>query len=278
MKYLSKVEDYFYGKLKGKDLEDFNLELKTNSKLRDEFLIYKRAINFTLSQESYLREELRKLKDFNLDSKILLDIDKYSKSDTSDEQEDNLLRILKSESKIYNKNKRTRFLMSKWVRNVAVFALIIGLSITGILIYSKYYTSEELFDKFYVPYNHHFNTRSFHVNENKVLAEGIRYYDKAIYDSALLKLELLDDSLAISGELLVVKGVCYIELGDFPNAIMQFNKINSNCLLYDASLWYQGLCYLKIGDKNNAKIVFKKLEELEPNYPNDTKKLLWYLK
>jgi hypothetical protein len=97
MKYLSKIEDYFLGKLKVEALRDFILELEINPEFKNEFNIYLKALDFTISQEKRLFEDISKLKDFEFDPNVLLDIKKYGKFKQLTEDEDQLLSILQSE-------------------------------------------------------------------------------------------------------------------------------------------------------------------------------------
>jgi len=278
VRYLSRVEDYYSGKLKGRELKEFISELDTNPELKEEVLFYKRAIDFTFSQEEFLRKELKKIKDFDLDPEILEDIEKYGGSDAKDDKEKELLSLLKSENPENNNKKDKRRKIPLWFRYAASIIILVGLGITGIVFYPKHYTDDELFQKFYSAYYHHFNTRSFNTTQNIDLREGLNFYDNAQYEMAINKFKNIEDSLFFTDELYIVEGVCYIELRNFPDAVAQFKNVNSNSLVYDASLWYQGLCYLKEGDKEDAREVFKKLSEFEPDYPRNTKQLLKYLK
>ena len=65
MKYLSLIEDFFLGKLKGRVLESFRRELNLNSELRNEFNIYKKALDFSISQENLVGQRTKILTKLN---------------------------------------------------------------------------------------------------------------------------------------------------------------------------------------------------------------------
>jgi tetratricopeptide (TPR) repeat protein len=276
VKYLSIIEDYFLGKLKGEALENFLAALKNDPELKNEFETYKKAFDFTTSQENSLINDIGKLKDFDFDPDLLSDIKKYSKTSPLDLDERQLLSILLSENLKYKQINERKFKRSKWIKVAALCALIIGLGITGILVRPLHYTDKELFKLFYSPYEHSFTTRSFSISSSKLFNEGTILYDNGKYDSALKLFERIADSLRYNDELYLVEGTCLIELGNYDNAIDKFKKINEDSLLYMSSLWYEGLCYLKLDDRKDARIIFQKLNSSEPFYQKQAKKLLKY--
>lgn len=278
MKYLSIIEEYFSDNLKEQDLANFKLELKTNSEFRDEFEIYKHAVDFIRSQENKIRTDVSSIKDFEFDPDLILDIQKYGGSKPIDEDEELLDEILPNENKRILRKNLYRSIIIRWSKVAAMGTILLGLGMIGFIIVPKFtINNEDLFDKFYKPYSHSSSKRSAGEMINISLAEGISFYDKRDYSSALSKFQIVPDSLKVNPELTIVEGVSLIELGKYQDALIRFEKINEDNLLYTISLWYQGLCYLKLHEEKNAKEVFRKLKTYSPYYQKETKKLLRYL-
>jgi hypothetical protein len=278
VKYLSIIEDYFLGNLKGEALKDFIAELNSNTELSNEYKIYKRAHDFVLSQENRLIRDINKLTDFELDPDSLNDIKKYGNNTPLTDDEKQLSSILQSENINYNEGNKKKLIWTRWAKAAAILALIIGLGITGILIYSDHYTDEELFIKFYTPYEPFFTSRSLSSNMNSLFLEGTAYYEKGDYNLAITRFEKVSDSLKIKSGISLFEGICFIELKDYNRAIDKFEEIDEDNLLFDASLWYQGLCYLKLDDKINARRILQILKFDDTYYQKQAKKLLKYLR
>ncbi len=274
MKYLSTIENFFLDELKGKELEDFILELKSNEDLKNEFEIYERALDFAKTQETRIIKDIKKLKDFEFNTRHLFDIKKYGNKQSLNEGEKRISEILQSEDNEINKNKK-RFLVFK---SAAITILIIGFTISALLFCPRYKNDEDLFIKFYSPYSHSINTRSLNLTYSKSVKDGLMFYDKGDYTKALSNFKDVPDSLVYNSELCIVIGVCFIENKSYNSAIQTFGNIGPNSLLYTTSLWYKGLCYLKINDNRDAQVAFKKVESFEPYYQSQSKKILKYLK
>lgn len=274
---MAKIEDYFSGKLVDKELEEFISELKTNAELRNEFEIYNKAFDFAVTQENRLIKDIRKLKDFKFEPESLIEINKYNRPLILNDNEKELSNLLKSESLSFKEKHSFRIFFSDWRKTAAILTLLIGLGATGIFFYHASYDEDDLFLKYYTPYEHSFTTRSSSVNFNNPFKEGSDLYERRNYSLALERFKNISDSLFYGDELNILEGVCEIELGSYNVAIEMFEKIDENSLYYTASLWYQGLSYLKLKDKRNAKRVFQKLKAIEPYYQKQSAKLLKYL-
>ncbi len=274
MKYLSVIEDFFLGKLKGGDLEDFITELKSNQELKDEFEIYEKALEFVRTQENSIIKDICKLKDFEFNPEHLLDIKKYGSNDPLNNDSKKISEILQREDKQLIKSKKRLF----FFKSAAIITLIIGLTITSLLFCPRYKNNDDLFIKFYTPYSHSMITRSLNIKYNESVMDGIMFYDKGDYIKALSNFLNVPDRLIDNNELCIVIGVCFIENKSYNSAIQTFGKIKDSSLLYTASLWYQGLCYLKLNDPRNAQNAFKKVKSFEPYYQRETKKILKFMR
>ena len=277
MKYLSLIEDFFLGKLKGNVLESFRRELNLNSELRNEFNIYKKALDFSISQENKLIKDINKMKEFKFNSDHLLDIEKFKSCQLLNDDERKLLNTLHAENHEINEKKRIKLKDNKCAKVAAIIILLIGLGITGILIFPDSINDDELFDKYYSTYKHTGISRSSSSDNYKTIYEGLILYDKGNYSEALSKLINTPESLTGNLELYIIEAISYIELKNYHEAIKELKKISQNSLLYTTSLWYQGLCYLKLKDNKMAKEIFRKLKSVEPYYQKETKKLLRHL-
>ena len=278
MRYLSTIEEYFSDNLKGQDLANFNLELKTNTVLRDEFEIYKRALKFIQSQENKLGTDLSKLDDFEFDPDILLDIQKYNSPEVIDEKEKSIASILQGESENLIRKRILRSIIIRWSKVAAMVTILLGIAMVGFYIVPKFTVSDqEIFIKFYKPYSHSLIQRSIIDDIDINLKEGLMFYDKGDYKSAMLAFSSLPDSALSNPEYIIIVGVSYMEIGRYNDAIQRLQKINEDNLLYTISLWYQGLCYLKLTDNQRAKEIFRKLKTYSPYYQKETRRLLRYI-
>lgn len=278
MKYLSIIEEYFSDNLKDVDLENFKQELKTNAELREEFKIYKRAIDFVISQENGIGSVVKKLKDYDFNPALLLDIQKYLGTKPTDENEEQLLKTIHNENHRIIQKFKFRSYFIRWSKVAAMITILIGIGIIGFIIVPKVTMSDEdLFEEFYSPYSQFNNRRSIDREIDFTLKEGLSSYIKGDYRIALLKFNAVPDSLKLNPEFFIAEGVSFIEVKEYYKAIDVFKKIHEDNLVYSISLWYQGLCYIKIGDKKAAKEIFNVLKNYEPYYLKKTKKLLRYL-
>jgi tetratricopeptide (TPR) repeat protein len=275
VKYRSIIERFFSNELSEKERQSFLSDLEHNHEMKAEFDTYKEAYDFAITQENELNQEISELKDF--DPKILKDIKEYGGSDSLSDDERQLLSILQKENLDLKKKNRLKDRNFKWLR-AAVYIFIIAVTISAVFILTHHYTKEELFNQFFTPYEHSFNSRGFNENAVNTYNIGIILYDAGKYGSALKRFERFEDSLRISDEIYLLEGTCLIELGLYQDALKKLIKINESGLFYISSLWYQGLCYLKLNDDRNAKLTFKKINSAEPNYKKKAKKILKDLK
>ena len=102
MKYLIIIESYFAGKLVGKELNNFLTRLEKNACLKKEFEAYKKINELSGTLENTISVDLKKVKDFNFDPDIYLDILKYN-GPLNESEED--IRPPKGKSKRCPRNK-----------------------------------------------------------------------------------------------------------------------------------------------------------------------------
>lgn len=266
MKYLPIIESYFLGKLEGEALDRFTKDLEVNFELIDEFETYKRALEFALSQERDLIDSINKLKDFEFDSNIIEDIEKYGTREGDNKEELQLNTLLKEEEKNRLPNGLQYSIRIRWYKIVAGFLLLVGTGGLTLLFYYSNPTNDELFNKYFTPYHHSFIVRSLAQNYDQNLLEGTELYDLGYYDQALKKLEEIPDNGKYSQVVILFKAGCFMKLDKYNQAIDILNKVNEYCDLYSTALWYKGLCYLKLKENKEALAVFEALSAKSPYY------------
>jgi len=262
VEYISIIEDYFLGKLKDEELESFCLQLKNNPRLKDEFEKYREAHNFIIYQEDSLVADLGKMVDFDFDPNIYLDINKYRKSTTISDNEKLLSDELNSMSVQPAKNLLIQKMKYNWIKIAAIVALIVLFSLVCILLCSLSVDNNELFVRYYSPYQASFDTRAIHNDPNTLFTEAFVLYKSGKYDLALAHFNLIPDGNKLPC-LYLLQGICYIELKNYKMAIEQLDRIDEKSILYKESLWYKGLCLFKLNDDKNAKIIFNRLKSSE---------------
>lgn len=274
MKYLSKIEDFYLGKFQEKELQEFINELENNPDLKSEFEIYKKALDFSISNERQINTDVSRLRDFEFNSVHLLDVKKYGGKRPINEEEKQLINILQIEHKDYISEKTTKHLYQKWIKIAALVTIVLSLGLAGIIVCHKKYDGNDLFQQFYSPYSHTTNSRSVSYSAEKSMLECLAFYDKKDFQNTIKVFSTIPVNILENSELAIVGGVSYIELRNYVEALRILDLINDKSLLYTTSLWYKGLCYLKLNDKKNAKEVFQRLNSFEPYYKNQTRKLL----
>jgi hypothetical protein len=272
VEYISIIEDYFSGKLKDEELENFYLQLKKNSLLKEEFDAYREAHNFIVYQEDTLVEDLGKMVDFEFSPKVYLDIDKYKKPGSITDKEKILSDALSSIDLDSQDNSLARKLRNNWIKIAVVIVLFVLFTFTSILLCPLSTSNNELFAKYYSTYVASFQTRAIHKDENKLFNEALIFYKNRRFDLALDRFDLIPENKKPSC-ILFFQGICYIELKNYKKAIVTFDNINEHNGFYMTSVWYKGLCYIKINDNRNAILVFNKLKSCK-SYKSRSEKIL----
>jgi tetratricopeptide (TPR) repeat protein len=266
VKYLSIIENYFLGKLEGEAFNRFTEDLKNNSELKEEFVSYKRALEFALSQEKDLIDSINKLKDFEFDSKILEDIEKYRTKWDYGREELQLISLLKAEEKNKLLNSFKCSFKIRWYKIVAGLLLIVGTGGLILILNHGNPTNDELFDKYFTPFHYSVIVRSLTQDYNPNLIEGTDLYDIGNYDQALKIFEKIPDNDRYSEVIILFKAGCFMKLDKYNQAINILDKINEDCDLYSTALWYKGLCYLKLKENKEASSIFEALSVKSPYY------------
>lgn len=274
MKYLPIIESYFLGKLEGEALDRFTKDLEVNFELIDEFETYKRALEFALSQERDLIDSINKLKDFEFDSNILEDIEKYGTREDDDMEELQLKSLLKEEEKKRLLNGSQCSNRIRWYKFVAGFLLLVGIGGLTLLLNYNNPTNDELFNKYFTPYHYSFIVRSLAQNYDQNLLYGTELYDLGYYDQALKKFEEIPDNSNYFQVVILFKAGCFMKLDNYNQAIDILNKINEYSDLFSTALWYKGLCYLKLKENGEALSVFKAVSVRSPYYKKLARRLI----
>jgi tetratricopeptide (TPR) repeat protein len=278
VRYLSIIENYFLGNLKDEDLEKFKQELRNNLELGKEFETYKRALDFVLSQEKGLIDDINRLKDFEFDPGVLEDIEKYGTKEIYGKEELQLTSLLKAEEKKRLLNGSKRSIRIRCYKIVAGFLLLVGIGgVILLLNYSKP-TNDELFDKYFTPYHYSFIVRSLTKDYDQNLLEGTELYDDGFYDQALKKFQEIPDNSEYFRLVILFKAMCFMKLEQYNQAIDNLDRIDEYSDIYTTALWYKGLCYLKLKENGKALAIFQKISAKSPYYKKMTDRLIKYLR
>ena len=228
--YWEFIDRYLDNDLSGPELNWFEKELDSNSKLQAELKLQK-ELNEALGQNDILdlREKLNVIHEM---------VDPEPK-----------------------RKRMKRTLSKNWAGIAAASAVIlvaIGFLLTNSI--NPVQTAEELFDQHYEPYIIPTNYRSA-ADINNVFHMALVEYGNQDYQKALQLFEkvLIEDEFRMDVTLLT--GISNLEIENYNRANSSFQKVinhNDNLFIEQAE-WYLALCYLKTGEQEKAQLQFGKI-------------------
>jgi len=172
------------------------------------------------------------------------------------------------------KNSRTLFPEIKMYYRIAAACLIIIVTVftTYYLFSVKTQKPENLFSKYYEPYQKSISNRSA-ANHITTLQLGFQAYKNRNYQTAI---SYFDKVLSMDSTVLFYKGIASIECGDYISALNSFIQLtgDSSCQYNIQSHWYIALTWLKLEHPENAKSHLKWLIQNNRYYGNKAKSIL----
>ena len=161
-------------------------------------------------------------------------------------------------------------------------AVITGLIILGslALFNGRNMTADDIFNRYYKPYDIASVSRSLNVASNSDYSTAIEYYNVHDYRNAALYFSKVLSSDSRYMESTMLYGIANFEEKNYPVAKQSFRKVidnNDNLFLEDAQ-WYLALCYLKTDEKAKAVDQLTLINNSGSLYSNNARKILRKLK
>ena len=236
-KLFETIERYLANQLEGRDLANFEEQLKNDKQLRTQ-----------VAQHRLLHESLKD-KDAITFKKQLVEIGKELEEE----------KIEKSP------------LFSSW-RIAAGIIVVIGLSLYFYL--NSQTSGATLYNQFYSVFPAEELSRGDHIDEKlKGLIDTYRNEDykgfieninTAVHDSLLIQQQ----------QLKLYLGNSFLKTGNYKKAVETFQSVDSLNTYFENAQWYLALSYLKLGDKNQARAILERLVPKNGIYTNRASDLL----
>ena len=260
MSFTKKIDDYLNGRLKGRELDEFENELLNNSELRKELAEYKRLHQIGQEQLNLGDKEMIP-GDYHedLDNEARADIEEFDifkNRGLDPDMVDFKDRLKKAENELnetFPSTGQHRNIRMLWLLAAAVVVAVLAISVILLKpfsgrsfpdLYARYYEplekTEEILDL----------TRS-----NNSFLYAVEVFEAGEYERAMILFTgLLDDEVTGPYSRIYI-GLCYMQLGEFDQAIVSFDEVQPFRLneLFVFSKWYTGLCYLKTGQSEQAR-------------------------
>lgn len=174
------------------------------------------------------------------------------------------------------KGRKVKLFKSWYLAAASILILALIGSMYFILFRSHSYTNEELYNKYYDPYEVVINVRSGNIQINERFVEALQKYQKHDYTGALAIFETISKNDSSNVACNFYSGVSFMETSRYLKAIKSFNSViwqNDN-LFIEQTEWYLGLCYLKTNKMNQAKFQFDKIANSTSFYKDKAKSII----
>jgi tetratricopeptide (TPR) repeat protein len=164
-----------------------------------------------------------------------------------------------------------------WLKRKAVIAVAAGTLMLGLGSMGYYYhqqtavpTTDQIFQKYYQPYEATITVRSGAENEvNGMITSALEKYKQQDYASALhLFQQILEKKEDVAASL--YSGISYMEIKKYQKANKSFDNViedKDNLFLHQAK-WYMSMCHIKLNNKEKALAILEELSE-ESDYYKD---------
>ncbi len=169
-------------------------------------------------------------------------------------------------------------------RRILYYGSAVAAIFTGIFVligsYSRAIGTEDLYSKYYEPFNMiSSTTRGSDSDLERIKAGAVELYNKGKYNEAIAGFtEVLENNPGSYSTILFL-GLAELAAGDTGSAVRSLEKVklNQGPLSAEAT-WYLGLAYLKSGNKGKAADCFVNLIEDHGYYVREAGKILRRLK
>ncbi len=236
---------FLTGEMSPSEQEEFQEELRNDSSLQEEFETYRTLTNSIQQVEKdQFRKELLKMGEEQINRELT------QKTEDQD-----------AKVKSINSNK-----LRYWV---AAAASVIILLIPGSLyIYNHIYHPQQVFEKYYTPYNNIVAPTMRNDTKESALQQTLGSYLTGDYEQSIADLRsYINNHQEKNIEARFFLGISYLETNQFKNAVEQFQTvIGKRDHLANQAKWYLGLTYLKMGKQKKAE---NQMQEIA-NHPSNS--------
>jgi tetratricopeptide (TPR) repeat protein len=241
------IEKFLAGELSPDERNSFEIEMKKNEELRDMADLHKEV------NKSILENDIHNFR------KLL---------------NETYIKVFKNENHVMNTVHTNRWIL--W-RNISIAAvLLIAFLVIGIYVFrQKIITPDEMYSRFYEPYQSDISVRSVAQTQNG-LTLAIQLYQKRDYNTAFEILGNLLNNGSNNPAIRFYYGITAMELNRYETAIYQMNELigkDQQPFVVHAE-WYLGLCYLKLNDVKKAHDYFTKIANANGYYSSQAKEIL----
>jgi len=179
-----------------------------------------------------------------------------------------------------SKTSRLRTFYLKGSKYATAAAIVVFVLIGAFLLYNnRSLSSDQLYQKYYEPYEASYNLRSGSVELNNELYKAMsKYQNKEFKEAIALFEKILEQDKSRVG-LHLYSGLSHMELEQFQKASNDFSVIiEKDYQLYlDQAEWYLAFCYLMTDNTIKAKEAFNAIASSESYYKKEAGKILRHI-
>jgi tetratricopeptide (TPR) repeat protein len=239
MKTVNQIDKFLIGRLSENERKSFENELINNESLRQQ-VEFQKNVNKVIMDDEYhtFNNVVRKVLDNN------------------------------------KQNSKHKLLKAGYKYAVAACVVLL----VGIMFITKQKTTNQVYEKFYMPYETSSVTRSSVVNNYGELDLALLHYQKGDYQDAFVCFDNYLKKNQDSNFARFYLGLCYMENNKYHEAESLFAKIvlNENSPYVIHSQWYLALSLLKNNKAFDAESILKELSKSNNFYQLNAQKLLDY--
>ncbi len=157
---------------------------------------------------------------------------------------------------------------------VASVALLIAF---GFLFFrNQSMSTEEIFEKYYEPYEVTMIKRSGDTEADKMLSRALQKYQEKDFETAVVLFEEVLKRREEDMGSKLYSGISYLEIREYVDASKSFNEIiehNDNLYIEQAE-WYLGFCYLMKDETEKARGQFAGIAESDSYYKEQAREII----
>lgn len=253
MENMSKYQDYIQpfldGELSRKELDWISKELESNAVLAEDIKLY-REVDQAIKEQDVM--DLRKQLDVIHDS-----LDK----------------------KVREPKYIPRYKKALSYAAIASLAVLISVGIVYKISVRKL-TNEQIFEKYYEPYEVTMVYRSGETDDHKLLSEAMQKYEAKEYEDAISLFQLILAKEPGNMETELYSGISNLEIERYSEANNSFNKIieHNDNLYVEQAEWSLAFCYLMTDNQQEAKDLLTQIGNKEGYYREQALKIVKRLK
>ena len=248
-KFQDLIQPFLDGELSREELDLINKELENNAVLAEDIKLYREVDNA-------IRE-----KDV-LDLRNQLDVIHNS-----------------MDNKVTNPTPAPRYRKVLSYAAIASLAILISVGVMYTL-QNRKLSNEEIFEKYYEPYEVTMVYRSGEINTGKLIQEARQKYEAGMYHEAIVLFEQILEKDPDDMSTTLYSGISYMEEEEYMKADRSFNRIidhNDNLYIEQAE-WYLGFCYLMTDKLDVAKSHFAEISGSNSYYKEKARIIVKKLK